>query len=126
MFSLSTEKIWLKSYVCEARNLQMKPGHHKALKKEINVCLPPHVTAQMGVYKTRIRIRTRIQYIKPGSGPSGSGFYQLMVHVFLINMDLLFNFFFKQGFYGPSASSFFNLSMTLVENGGQVKIRGQK
>ena len=41
MFSLSTEKIWLKSYVCEARNLQMKPGHHKALKKEINVCLPP-------------------------------------------------------------------------------------
>ena len=41
MFSLPTEKIWLKSYVCEARNLQMKPGHHKALKKEINVCLPP-------------------------------------------------------------------------------------
>ena len=45
MFSLSTEKIWLKSYVCEARNLQMKPGHHKALKKEINVCLPPKATA---------------------------------------------------------------------------------
>ena len=41
MLSLPTEKIWLKSYVCEVRNLQMKPGHHKALKKEINVCLPP-------------------------------------------------------------------------------------
>ena len=36
-----TEKVWLKSYVCEARNLQKKPGHHKALKKENNLYLLP-------------------------------------------------------------------------------------
>ena len=58
MFSLSTEKIWLKSYVCEARNLQMKPGHHKALKKEINVCLPPQPDADMA--------RRFVERLKPG------------------------------------------------------------
>ena len=29
----------LKSYVCKTRNLEKKPGHHKALKKENNVSL---------------------------------------------------------------------------------------
>ena len=43
-FSLPTEKVWLKSYVCEARNLQKKPGHHKALEKENNVYLLPRLT----------------------------------------------------------------------------------
>ena len=56
MFSLPTEKILLKSYVCEARNLQMKPGRHKALKKEINVCLPPQKPKPCGKQDNEILI----------------------------------------------------------------------